>query len=235
MNLHFFSLALFICSIPLISSAQPGDFAIKSIDVPADEVSNLPFERPYNFFLSAGMGYFSRPLHDVSLSPIDNSVQFQDISRWHTTISTGLVWNPFKVQATSKEDISISGVVRTGDEEMVQAFRRKLAVALLVNVFQLSFSENDLNPSVPIDVGFGIGFRQQDFLVLLTFDLGYKRQTRTYFEDQFRGQQQTLTFAGSSEPTQVLDQTDDRIFYAKATPSIGLKVAYAFSQRPKNK
>jgi hypothetical protein len=185
------------------------------------------WERPFNFFAAAGASLMFGDHYDVTVSPIDNSVQFETTFPIITRFSLGLVWNPI---AEKDEDYILAFLDKRKIYPTIKAARKHLAVALLVNVFQLSYS-NDFNSGSPIDVGFGIGYRSSNFLILGTLELTPLRTPRTYFIDQFKDKDVPLILSGSTEPVRSISIDDNAIFVNRVFPSIGVKIAYSFTKQ----
>jgi hypothetical protein len=190
------------------------------------ETDSLEFERPFNFFLSAGAVWAEKSLLDATVSPIDKTIQFQDKGRINTSISTGIIWNPFK-------DLNDNKRVLMKNQKPINIQRDLIAVALLIDIFQLNFDQSDLNRTVPLDVGFGIGIRTGDFLALITYELSHFRQPRDYFYNEFKEGNKQLTLPGEDGPTTRIDPTNDNIFYNKLIPSFGIRLGYSFVKKDK--
>jgi len=186
----------------------------------------VPFEKPFNFFAAAGVSYRIGIQYNVTISPIDYTVQFQEINPVITRFSLGLVWNPIK-------NISEKNIKRYIKNKKTQfaakAIRSYFAVALLVNVFQLAYSSDDFSTSTPVDVGFGIGYRNSNFLILFTAEFTPVRMPRQYFIDDYNDKNKQLILSGNSEPERTINLNDNSIFFDKIFPSFGVKIAYAFS------
>lgn len=188
--------------------------------------SDFKWEKPFNIFASAGAAYQFGSQYNVTISPIDNTVQFEQIFPVITRFSLGLVWNPFPDKR--KKTISEFKLLKKMGSEN-EIIRRHLAVALLINIFKLGYSSGDFNSSSPIDVGFGMGYRNKKFLVLGTLDLTPSRTPRKYFYDQFYNNNKPLVLAGSTEPLKTIDIDDNSLFIDKIFISIGIKIAYTFT------
>ena len=112
----------------------------------------------------------------------------------------------------------------------MEAARRHAAVALLVNVAQLSFTSGDVSTSSPIDVGFGVGYRSNKFMILGTLEFTPMRTPRNYFTEEFRDKDKVLILAGAQEPLRNISIEDNTLFKNKIFISIGVKIAYAFTE-----
>lgn len=197
-----------------------------SIEISSNE-EDVEWERPFNFFAAAGASYMFGDHYNVSISPIDYSVQFEETFPILTRFSLGLVWNPIPEKGEGYIDKYLE------NKRLLPAYkaaRKHLAVALLVNVFQLSYS-NDFDSSSPIDVGFGIGYRSSNFLILGTVELTPLRTPRSYFVDQYKDKNIPLILAGSTEPIRSINSADNSLFVNKVFPSIGIKIAYSFTNQ----
>lgn len=190
---------------------------------------DVEWERPINFFAAAGASYMYGNHYSVAVSPVDNTVQFERTFPVLTRFSLGLVWNPLPDKDSNYVNKYFA------EKKFYPAYkvaRKHLAVALLINVFQLSYS-NDFNASSPIDVGFGVGYRNENFLILGTLELTPLRTPRTYFIDQYINKNLPLILSGSTEPIRTISTDDNALFTNKIFPSIGLKIAYSFTKQNK--
>ena len=204
---------------------------LEDIDPRKLNTGDIEFERPFNFFTSAGVGYRPGDHYNVAVSPVDHSVQFEEVSPVVTRISLGMVWNPLP----NLDSLNVTKYIKNKrTTDVYEASRQHLAIALLINVFELGFTADDINTSSPIDVGFGLGFRNDNFLILGTVEFTPTNTPRTYFIDQFKDQNEQLILANTEEPVQTISPTDDALFHKKIFTSIGLKIAYAFSKKKEN-
>lgn len=230
-NAILFLLTLFIQPIFGQTEAKPDSEQPKNGKSQlSDTISKEDFERPFNFFAAAGAAVRFGDLYNVTVSPIDYTVQFEDVFPIHTRFSMGLVWNPFPDY--SEENIKEYLKFKKGGlaDRTAKAARNHAAVALLVNIAQLSFASGEINTTSPIDVGFGLGYRNDKFLILGTLEFTPMRAPRKYFIDDFRDTDKTLVLSGAQEPVRTISIEDDTLFTNKIFVSIGVKVAYAFTK-----
>jgi len=180
----------------------------------------LNFKKPLNTFISAGVSFRMGSNYGVVISPVDNTVQFQEKPNLHSGISTGLVWTPFTNYYKSNKDSELQYKKRNNG----------VSIALLINIFNLSFSGEQVNSTSPINVGFGLGWRDQSsgFLALLTYEFTPLRQPRNYFIDAYKGKNIPLLLSGTQEPVKAININDDALFYTKLYQFIGIKIAYSF-------
>jgi hypothetical protein len=201
----------------------------RSTDTTNQQAQKVEFERPFNFFAAAGAAYMFNEQYSVAVSPVDNTIQFEKTYPILTRFSLGLVWNPLKDESASNKADYFNKKLYN---DAYRAARNNMAIALLVNVFQLGYTAGEINTSSPIDVGFGLGYRNSNFLILGTLEFTPIRSPRTYFTDQFKDQNKTLVLAGAKEPVRTISLDDNSIFVNRVYPSIGIKIAYAFSKKP---
>jgi len=206
---------------PLALNAQN-----KEVVRPDDDT--IQFEKPLNFFASAGAAYRIGNQYNVAVSPVDYSVQFEEVYPIVTRFSLGLVWNPFP---NKKEDYLIEYKKRKNLGLVHEAARRHLAVALLINIFQLGYSSGDFSANAPIDVGFGLGYRKSNFLILGTIDFTPESTPRKFFIDQYHNQSKQLILAGNTEPIRTISSDNSSLFTKRIFPSVGIKIAYTFAKK----
>lgn len=196
-------------------------------DINSIDKDNIPFERPFNFFAAAGAAYRIGDQYNVFISPTDNSVQFQSINPITTRFSLGLVWNPLK--NTSEKNIE-QYLKDKRTQLAAKAARNHMAVALLINVFKLGYTAESIESSSSIDVGFGVGYRESNFMALLTVEFTPVKTPTSYFVENYKGKNKQLILTGNTEPEREIN-TNSSLFYDKIFPSIGFKIAYAFSNK----
>lgn len=196
-----------------------------------DPNTEILLEKPVNVFASAGPAVKLSTTYDVAVSPADNTVQFQKNSPVTSGVSFGLVWTPFAAYHAAQQTIATDTDGKTV-KTTVAVPRSNFAMALLVNVFQLSFTQSQSTTSTPIDVGLGIGLRKDNFLVLATLEFMKTSQPRQYFIDQYMDKNKVLIPAGGTDPVHTINPSDNSLFTTTLIPAIGLKVAYSFSRSP---
>lgn len=189
---------------------------------------DIEFERPFNFFASAGASARMGKAYDVTISPVDYTVQFEKIFPILTRFSMGLVWNPLR---NNSEENKQEFMDKSAIYEKYEANRKHLAIALLVNIFQLSFTAEQVNASSLIDVGFGLGYRKDNFLIMGTLEFTPLRKPRSYFVETYEGKNKQLILAGAQEPVRTISTDDNSLFITTISPSMGVKIAYAFSKK----
>lgn len=169
-------------------------------------------------FSSAGASTRLGKSESAVISPIDRTLNFQKMRYGSSGVSVGGVWNPIY----KYKDISYNE-----DKDEYRLGAHWFSVALLLNIFKLEYSEA-FDVEAGVDVGFGLGYRKGNFLVLGTVEFINLQQPRDYLKS-FSGQ--TVTLFGSEEPVSTIDQTNAAFFYNKTYATLGIKMAYTFRLR----
>lgn len=182
----------------------------------------IEHEKALNVFAAAGVSTRIGTHYNVTVSPIDRTIQFETVSPINFSLTTGFIWNPFTLLYEVKypKDNSL--------EQKYEYRRTAFAVALLINVYNLNAGGTKTNYASAIDGGFGIGYNKDNFAVLGTVEFSALRQPRKYFIDTYKDKNKTLILYGSNEPTLAIDDRDNSMFISKFYASIGLKIAYSF-------
>jgi hypothetical protein len=165
--------------------------------------------------------------YGVVISPIDNTVQFQEKPNLHSGISTGLVWTPI----TDVYEV----YNKKTKEWQYQEKNIGFSIALLINIFNLSFSGEQVNSTSPINIGLGLGWKKNDFLILMSYEFTPQRQPRNYFINEYKDKNKPLFLSGTQEPVKTININDDALFYTKLYQFIGIKIAYSFGSKKENK
>lgn len=227
----FFIFILFFLNTILVfsqSNTTSSDTTSSSTSTNNDGIdSKIEFERPFNMFAAAGASVLLSNHYSASISPVDYTVQFEKTFPIVTRFSFGLIWNPLPDKSPGY-DAKYFRNKKFNDA--YKANRKNLAVALLINVFQLSYSSSNFDSSSPIDVGFGLGYRSANFAILGTLELTPLRTPRTFFFNQYFNKDKQLVLFGNKEPVRSIGSEDNSLFYSKINPSIGVKIAYAFTK-----
>lgn len=219
----------FACSV-ISCYAQPDSGLAQSIskeeiDKAKEEGAEIKIERPINFFAAAGVGFRLQDVYSVAISPMDKTVQFEKVSPIYSSLTTGVAWNPISKPFK---------VFYYKDKEKDWRYEYKSfwpCFALLVNVFNISFSGQQMNSVSPIDVGFGLGYRKNGLCVLATCEFTPIKQPRKYFLDAYKDKNRQLFYDNSTVPVTEISDDDNNLFTNRLIPAIGVKVAYAFNSK----
>ncbi len=113
---------------------QETDVNKKDAEKAISNGADYELERAASFFAAAGVSLRFGKIYSVAVAPDDLTVQFQKNSPLFSSVSLGMIWNPF----SSWYMITEPGSVDTTYE------RRQwgLSFALFLNAFQLTFSPN---------------------------------------------------------------------------------------------
>ena len=217
---------LYVCTYLVygLCHAQSDTLPEAELADPAAPPIEIFLERPVNIFAAAGIQFPLTKLYHVVISPIDLHVKLEPYSPISSNITTGLVWNPFMKKKKQ--------VIFTSPQKWHWEHKRKaLAVALLVNLFDLSFASSDTKMEIPLDVGFGLGYRRDDFLILFTTEFKAVRQPYRYFIDTYKHGDKPLQYFVNEVPEIEIEESNDTFFTNKIVAAIGFKIAFAFTKK----
>ena len=187
--------------------------------------TDIKFKSPLYFFAAAGPSLRTSEFKEVTISPIDQTVKFDEINNLTTRVSFGMYWIPCPIGRKDNDKISkFVEKVKTNSDYKEE--RDGFALSLLVNIFQLNTTTFNTSP---IDVGFGVGYKTKNLLVLITAEFTPMRTPRDYFFKKFENNDTKLILNGKKEPESSINITDDNIFKSEVKPFLGIKIGYAFS------
>ena len=111
-----------------VKSLVNDDTDLSSVNPQDIDPEGMEFERPFNFFVAAGAAGRFGDHYSVTISPIDNTVQFEEAFPIITRFSLGAVYNPV---AKKKEDVRKEYIETKRADTSFKQPRGTLAVALL--------------------------------------------------------------------------------------------------------
>lgn len=205
----------------------PQNMKVTKQEIKKAEEQGMPieYEKAFNVFAGAGFSHRLSDLYSVTISPIDRTVQFDLSSPANFSLTTGFIWNPF-IYPYKKFFYKDKTV-----DWKYEYLRWPLAIALLINVYNINLGSTKANYGSAIDGGFGIGYRKDNFCILATYELSYLKQPRDYFISQYKDKNKNLLLYNSNQPTQSISIEDNSIFDSKFFPSLGIRIAYAFGKQ----
>ena len=137
-----------------------------------EPLSNLKKRNAVQLILGGGTSIgLGDNLYDVSLNPIDTTVQFEEISRFNYTLSSGVLWNPL----------------------LNPNSRAKLSVGLFLN-YHLSPSLNQNKIGSAFGVGLGVGVQFKSLALLGNLGFRKVRSPRQFFINDFLDMDRTGVF-----------------------------------------
>lgn len=195
-----------------------------------DNPDDIQWKSASHFFAAAGFSHRLGSHYSVAVAPSDNVVMVQKTGPIMTSSTLGVVFNPCRMPFGKKkknEFLESFNNKNIQSNESDPEARNGFAVALLANVFNVSIGE-DFDLESQRNLGFGLGYRKSNFLILATLEFTSIRTPRDYFIDRYRDNNLVLIPAGETEPLTTISKDDDQIFHNKIFSSLGIKIAYAF-------
>ena len=235
---------LLSCAFILFCNAQKNPPAIKDTIVTKDtttnptkkdttkpknvsEDNNYGWKDKFALFVGGGIGTTIGVLYnDPVVNPTNNIVAIESSKKLRTSLTLGIVFTPKIYEVFRKVYISDKQGKKIDTATLIEHIPRKWSFALFLNPISLT-KLNDNGFTNSVDLGFGIGWREGDFLFMATADFFSIRQPRQYFIDQFKDQNKIYIVNGQTQST--IDVTNNNIFHNVLVPSIGIKMCYAFN------
>jgi hypothetical protein len=186
--------------------------------------TNIPINKGFGFGVSLGYNYVLDKLHDVQLSPTDNTVKVSTATRTSFLLSTTVSAPLIRMGGTSSRKLFKTEDATDGTQ-VGPSYYIPYGLYLIATVNLLNFSEagNGTIFNKKIDGGLGLGYRfNDDVLIALTYEMLSVRQPRDFLINDFKGQ----TVSVNNEVVTKLDTNDDTFFTDKYLPSLSLKLVY---------
>lgn len=175
---------------------------------------------------SFGPSFMKNAPKDYSLSPDNNKLVVQDLSRTGLVISSTLTIKFFDLEQTN--NARSKPIIAASSSGAKAKFYEKLALNIGINLADISSSSVSFNKQ--IDGGVGLGyFLNKNIQFAWFYDIIRVRQMRDYI---------VKTYEGSPIPNgtpntfyNALDQTDNRLFYNKIFTGTSFKVVIALNPK----
>jgi hypothetical protein len=182
-----------------------------------------PVNKGFSFGISLGYNYIFDKLHDIHLSPTDNTVKISQASRTSFLLST-TVSAPL-IRFAGDHSRKLFKTEDANGQQVGQSYYIPYGLYLVATVNLLNFSEagNGTIFNKKIDGGLGIGCRfNDDVLIALTYEMLSVRQPRDFLINEFKDK----TISVNNEVVTTLDTSNDTFFIDKYLPSLSLKLVY---------
>jgi hypothetical protein len=101
---------------------------------------------------------------------------------------------------------------------------KHFSIALFINPISFTSSNSGLDKTV--DLGFGLGWRSNNFAIFVTTEFFGLKQPRDYFIKKYENNDQQYII--SEEVQTAIDVNDGSIFKSKVMTAFGIKLAYTF-------
>jgi len=185
--------------------------------------SDHGWNKRISFFIGAGASVMTG---DVYESPIidrtNNNVIIEKASNLKPNMSTGIIYTPWVYNVKRLIQTNIDGkdtIIYKYDYQP-----RKLSFALFINPLSLSGANSNLSSTV--DLGIGVGWREDNFAFFLTAEFFSLQQPRDYFIDAFKSNDEQYLVGGEAQTA--IDLNDNSIFKDKVMIAFGFKLVYTF-------
>lgn len=163
---------------------------------------------------------------DYSLSPDQNKLVVQDLSKTGFVISSALTIKFFDLE--EKLDGGNKPIIATRSSGNKASFHHKLALNIGINLAEISSSNVSFNKQ--IDGGIGLGYFFNKYIQLAVFyDVIKVRQMRDYIVTTYEGA--PIPNGVPNEIYNALDATDNRLFYNKTFTGLSAKIVIALNPK----
>ncbi|MDQ2721545.1 MAG: hypothetical protein M3Z26_17545 [Bacteroidota bacterium] len=201
----------------------------KATDSTTTSIDNdFGWKDKFAFIVGGGFSTNGTTLYnDPVINKTNNAVIIESSQKLRTSLTLGIVFTPkiFNVKRVVLVPTDKKGKVIESDT-LIEYVPRKWSFAMFLNPISLT-KLNDNSFTNTVDLGFGIGWREGDWLFMATVDFFSIRQPRQYFIDQYKDQNKPYIINGQTQTS--IDITDNSIFHNVIVPSFGIKMAYTFT------
>ncbi|HLV24337.1 MAG TPA: hypothetical protein VKY36_06115 [Moheibacter sp.] len=216
-------LLMLIMSIQLLNGQE-----IKSIssteNLLSSEQENYGWNKRISFFVGAGTSVMVNKVYELPIiDRTTNNVIIEESGRLKPNVSMGIVYTPFVYTIT--RTIKYTG--ENGEEKIKKIYHyepKHFSVALFINPISFTSANSNLNNTV--DLGFGLGWRSDNFSAFLTMEFFSLKQPRDYFIKQYENNDRKYIIDDEIQTS--IDTGDNSIFKNKVMTSFGIKLAYTF-------
>jgi hypothetical protein len=197
--------------------------SVKVLENEGEEVIKLG--NPLKLGVSIGYNIGLKELHDATISPINNTVQFERTSPFSVVLSTAAMFSVRTFSLRKKKDLAGPNTLEN-TEGPVFELPSNWSIGAIVNIAQFSGESNLYNQK--IDGGLGIGFQLNENIFFLgSLELLSVKQPRDFFLESFNGKNQQLKIDNALVKN--LNYDDTSLFRNTYIPSISLKVVFGLS------
>lgn len=184
---------------------------------------------------SLGYNIIARNPYDLSINPVDKTLQLEKVGLGSVVLSTVILVSPKtfylrKIKETVKKGDALYGSSKNTEGEIFSV-PSKFSIGMVMNVAQFASETKVYNQK--IDGGLGAGWRFSDnFSMLGSIEFNGIRQPRKYIIDQYVGKQLVI----NEDVVTSVNIDDNRIFINKARLTFSLKAVLVLnpSQTPES-
>lgn len=177
-----------------------------------------------SFFVGAGTSVISNTFYELPIiDKTNNNVIIEESGKLKPNVSLGIVYTPFVYDI----ERFINYYDSNGNKKVkkvIEHVPKHFSVALFIN--PISFASADSNLNNTVDLGFGLGWRSDNFSVFATMEFFSLKQPRGYFVNEYGTNDKQYVIGG--EVQTAIDVNDNSIFKNKVMTAFGIKLAYTF-------
>lgn len=169
---------------------------------------------------AAGIAQSLSGVYDYSLSPVDNSLKIQGLSRTAFVVSSVAT---IRLSSLKKKDGRLFRQNNFGVPDSEATTKQKFAVNIGLNLLAVS---NDVQFNKAIDGGIGLGwFFAPNAQIALMFDVTSARRMREYLVETYRDKQ--IPKGSNAVFYTALDLSDNSLFYSRVTTGLSFKIVFS--------
>lgn len=222
MKLNILGLLATLLFSPIVKS-QTVRLSRESVKILENEgVEVIKLGNPLKLGVSVGYNSGFKSLYNATISPIDNTVQFERVSPFSVVLSTAAMFSVRTFSLRKKTDLDYEPT-RDNTEGPVFEIPSRLSIGAILNIAQFSGQTNVYNQQ--IDGGLGIGYQlNENIFILGSLEFNSVKQPRDYFFDKYYDKNLPVLVSGS--PLKSLNYDDTSLFSNKYVPNISLKIVF---------
>jgi hypothetical protein len=209
----------FFCPLTLL-----GQETIETTETDLTSIQEEGWNKRISFFVGAGTSVISNTFYELPIiDKTNNNVIIEESGKLKPNVSLGIVYTPFVYDV----ERFINYYDSNGNKKVkkvIEHVPKYFSVALFIN--PISFASADSNLNNTVDLGFGLGWRSDNFSVFATMEFFSLKQPRDYFVNEYGTNDKQYVIGG--EVQTAIDINDNSIFKNKVMTAFGIKLAYTF-------
>lgn len=186
--------------------------------------NNYGWNNRISFFVGAGTSMITDEVREIPvIDKTTNFVIIEDAGKIKPNASMGIVYTPWVFNVKRK----IKYIDSNGEEQVKFKFEHEpkhFSIALFINPISLTAANSNLSNT--IDLGYGLGWRSDNFAIFATMEFFRLKQPRNYFVKTYLENDKQYVIGGEIQTT--IDINDTSIFKNQVMTAFGLKLAYTF-------
>lgn len=212
---------------PLKQKANDAPIQAKNDTVVKEEKrvksTHYGWNKRISFFVGAGVTHVTNDIYALPIiDKTNNHVIIERDGNTRPNISTGIVYTPRVYNIYRYVDYIENGKVVK--DTLIEHMPKHFSVALFINPASMTNAGSGLSSTV--DVGFGLGWRSDNFSAFATCEFFGLKQPRAYFVANYQGNDTPYVVGGEIQTA--IDVNDNSIFKNQVMMGVGIKLAYTF-------